>query len=307
MSGNTHFVFRHKVFSVEGSYFSSQAGGRDPCLNIPMGEITATVAIPALRREFAIHDASDDGRLLDVVERALKYLRVIHVNDAIPSELLDGSASWSVEDRHRAAAKCRLAFDLINWATGGKRSGVDLVEFGKAIERPQTKTKVRKAMRKIAEHIGDSSDPLVEVERRIDRLERELSYIEGLRERFQTIRNAMAIIGDESVARGQGQSVKDDVTRIRILLSYAFTKLSSEFELIDKQHQNLLSVLTDMAPHVQLVRKLRDTIHYEMKMWDDISEEWLAYERGGTDGGVSILLGATYRFLAQNYAIVQAW
>ena len=307
MPGNTHFVFRHKVFSVEGSYFSSQAGGRDPCLNIPMGEITATVAIPALRREFAIHDASDDGRLLDVVERALTYLRIIHVNDAIPSELLDGSASWSVEDRHQAAAKCRLAFDLVNWATGEERTGVDLVEFGKAIERPQMKAKIREAMGKIAEHIGDSSDPVVEVERRIDRLERELSYIEGLRERFQTIRNSMTIIGDESVARGQGQSGKDDVARIRVLLSYAFTKLNSEFALVDRQHQNLLSVLTDMAAHVELIREVRDTIHYEMKMWDEISEEWLAYERGRTDGGVSDLLGETYRFLAQNYAIVQAW
>jgi len=114
MTGNTHFVFRHSVFSVDGSYFSARKGGQDPCLNVPMGEVMATVAIPALRKEFDIADDSADGKLLDVVVQALKYLRIIRVNDAIPSELLDGSASWSVEDRHRATARCRLAMAFVN-------------------------------------------------------------------------------------------------------------------------------------------------------------------------------------------------
>jgi len=139
MTGNTHFVFRHRVFCVDGSYFSSRKGGRDPCLNIPMGKITATIAVPVLRKEFTIPDGSEDGRLLDVVERA-------------------------------------------------------------------------------------------------------------------------------AVVRGQGHFVTDDFERVRVLLSHAFTKIGSEFDLVDRQHEDVLSALCDMATQVQLVRDVRDEIHYEMMM-----------------------------------------
>jgi len=307
MNENTHFVFRHKVFSVDGSYFSSRKGGRDPCLNVPMGEFAATVAIPALRKEFDIADDSEDGKLLDVVERALKYLRVIRVNDAIPSELLDGSASWSVEDRHRAIARCRLALDLVNWATGKKQGAVDLTEFAKEIERPKVRAKIREAIEKVAQHLGESDDALGEVERRIAHLEHELSYIEGLRERFHTIRRVLAIVDDAAVVGGLGQLARDEIERVRVLLSYAFSRLGSEFDLVDKQHQDVLSALSNVSVHVQLIRDVRDAIHYEMKMWDDIVDEWQVYEHGGADGGAARVLETTYQFLAQNYAIVQVW
>jgi uncharacterized small protein (DUF1192 family) len=307
MTGNTHFVFRHRVFSVDGSYFSSRKGGRDPCLNVPMGEITATIAIPVLRKEFTIPDGSEDGRLLDVVERALQYLRLIRVNDSIPSELLDGSASWSLQDRHRDAARCRLALNLVSWATGKSPRASDLGEFVKEIERADVGTAVRGAMRKAAQALGESEDAVGEVERRIAHLQHELAYIEGLRERFQAIRGVMEIVDRAAAARGLGHLVKDDFERVRVLLSHAFTKIGSEFDLVDRQHEDLLSALSDMAAQVQLVRDVRDEIHYEMMMWDEVVEQWRAVARKRSDVGIARVLETTYHFLAQNYATVQVW
>lgn len=307
MTGNTHFVFRHKIFNVDGSYFSSRAGGRDSCLNLPLGELTAALAIPTLRREFGIAADSEDGRRLDIVERALRHLRVIRVNEAIPNELLDGSASWSVEDRHRAAAQRRLALNLVDWAAGRKRRAGDLHAVARDFESSAAKRKVRAAIGKVARRLCDSGDALAEVERRIAFLAHELSYIEGLRERFRTIRDVMSRVHEASIVQGQGRAVRDDIERVRVLLSYAFAKIDSEFDLVDRQQEDILSVLSDVTGHVELVRGVRDAIHYELMAWDEIVAGWQAYGRGDPAAGAQQAVERTYHFLAQRYAITQVW
>jgi len=115
------------------------------------------------------------------------------------------------------------------------------------------------------------------------------------------------MVDDASVVRGKGQLVRDEIERVRVLLSYAFTRLGSEFDLVDKQQQDVLSALSDVIMHVQLIRDVRDAIHYEMMMWDEIVDEWRTYESEKTDGGVARMLEKTYQFLAKNYAIAQVW
>ena len=66
-------------------------------------------SVCVLRREFDLGDESNDAKLLDSVAKSLKYVKQIRPNDLIPQEILDGTASWSVEDRHRAVARDRLA------------------------------------------------------------------------------------------------------------------------------------------------------------------------------------------------------
>ncbi len=106
------FVFAHRVFGAPGAYFKREDQSGEPVLCVDLGDIKATLGFDTLRRSFAIAPDTPDGRMLEAVARGLEFVRRIRPGDAIPAELLDGSASWKVEARHVATAKRRLAARL---------------------------------------------------------------------------------------------------------------------------------------------------------------------------------------------------
>src|SRR5262245_3084876 len=107
---STHFVFEHRVFKVEGAFFAPSKDSDEPLLHVVLGEIKGSMKLDSVREEFGIAADSSDGKLLGIVEKSLRYVKKIYPNDSIPREILDGSASWSVEDRHREIANSRLTY-----------------------------------------------------------------------------------------------------------------------------------------------------------------------------------------------------
>lgn len=103
------FVFGHRVFSAPNAHFKLDEQTGEPVFAVDLGDLKAMLGFDTLRKSFAIAPASPDDRLLEAVVRALRYVRRIRPGDAIPAELLDGSASWKVEAHHAARAKARLA------------------------------------------------------------------------------------------------------------------------------------------------------------------------------------------------------
>ncbi|MCK5496097.1 MAG: hypothetical protein KAI80_06780, partial [Hyphomicrobiaceae bacterium] len=75
--GSTHFIFEHKVFSVEGCYFAADRHGENPKFLMPMGDEMAAIALGSLRQEFGVAADSNDGQLLDIVAKSLKYVQEI--------------------------------------------------------------------------------------------------------------------------------------------------------------------------------------------------------------------------------------
>lgn len=307
MSSNTHFVFHHKVFSVDGSYFSAKKGGREPCFNMSLGDAMAAITIPSLRQEFDILEDSEDDRLLEVVKSALKHVKVIRVNDAIPNELLDGTASWSVDDRHRLAARCRIAQQLVAWITGKHGGITNLADFQQQIESPAIKEKIREAIEKVAQQLGITEQAADVIERRVEILAHELSYIEGLRERFGEILAIQPMVERAAGADDRSQRIQDDSNRILVLMPLAYKKIGSEFDLLTKQFQNITEPLGAVETYVQLIRSIRDEIRVEIAIWDGLIEDWRAYAAKETDRTIAQVIEHTYRFLAQNYPIVQVW
>ncbi|MGG2362419.1 hypothetical protein ACE4Z5_26130, partial [Salmonella enterica] len=86
--------------SIEGARFTRSAASDEPSFVLPLGGIEVTVPVDKLCAEFDIAADSADGQLLHVVAKGLNYVKRIRPGDSIPRELLDGSASWSVDDRH---------------------------------------------------------------------------------------------------------------------------------------------------------------------------------------------------------------
>lgn len=291
MSNSTHFAFQHRVFGVEGSYFSAAEDG-EACFHIPMSEGLAAVRLPALRQEFDIAEDSEDGRLLEVVDRALAYVKSIRVNDAIPNELIDGTASWSVADRHEVLALTALKRQVLDWARGPeeRRAGVK-IELDEAVARLAARLEI--------------DGPALESH--IARLAHELAYLEALRERYGAIREIQSLLKRAATEGGQGPMAQEEVGRVRTLLGYAFTKIDSQFELMDKQIEAIEEVLADVEGQVELVRAVRDEIHQELMIWDDLAASWQAFAACDADVQASALIKETYRFLARNYPINKVW
>src|SRR5262249_30029122 len=142
---STHFVFDAKVFRLERAYFSL-THANEPIFHVLLGAINAALPLPTLRAEFNIDPDSSDGKLLDIVEKSLRYVKEIRPNDSIPRELLDGSASWTVEERHRIIAQSRLVVQLSSWLTGEEMIISDVTQLEQIAEDPGTKQRVQKAV-----------------------------------------------------------------------------------------------------------------------------------------------------------------
>jgi hypothetical protein len=307
MDISTHFIFQHKVFNVEGGCFSTPKDSDETYFSMSMGDSAAQLTLPALREEFSISDDCDDGKLLRVVESALKYVTVIRVNDSIPNELLDGTASWSVDERHNLISRGRLTLQLIAWVSGRTDKEANMAQILRDLESPAVKEKVKDSLEKLTKQLGLGDGGMEEVERRIDTIVHEMSYIEALRERLATIYNLEKLVKKAASTCSKRRSAIESAERSIALLPYAFTKLGSEFELIDKLNQNFVDILKDVDGSVELTREVRDEIHCTLKIWDDLIASWQAEGSSKDVGVLSSLLGDTHRFLAENYPIMHSW
>src|SRR5690606_29632766 len=149
---STHFAFTHKVFAIRNAAFRLSQQ-EEPLFHVDLGDLKCGVSLPSLRKEFSITPDSDDGALLALVEKGLRYVKEIRPGDSIPKELLDGSCSWSVEDRHRKLAHNRLTMQLVAWLAGGQAETSDAAGLEKLAADPETKRRVQQAFAEAAERI----------------------------------------------------------------------------------------------------------------------------------------------------------
>src|SRR4051794_4024787 len=117
---STHFDFEHKIFRVEKSYFALASDTHEAVFFVTLGDLNASLRLSAVRREFQIPPESSDGQLLALIEKSLRFVREIRHGDTIPRELLDGSASWTVSERHRVHARTRIAAHVLHAVEGVK-------------------------------------------------------------------------------------------------------------------------------------------------------------------------------------------
>jgi hypothetical protein len=305
--GSTRFAFEHKVFSVEGCYFAANSKGDKPKFLMLMGEEMASIALGSLRHEFGIAQDSSDGQLLDIVAKSLKYVQEIRPNDSIPQELLDGSASWSVEDRHRVAAHARISIQLATLLTGREDQVIQADQIEQLVDDPEIKRRVQEAFGFVAEKLGIAPDQKQEVVNKIEQLGHELSFIEGLRERFAAITDIPPKIENLSRFYGNQTSTWEELNRMKVLLREAITDIETVFDIVDAQTCEVMTVLRNFNLHVDYIREARDDLHRRFMDWDDIIEPWQSEAGTERTDEVEQLIRQSYRLLAQKFPQTQEW
>jgi hypothetical protein len=297
---STHFLFEHSVFKVEGGRFAFTADGTEPAFHIALGNLAAALRLPGLRKEFAIDAASSDGRLLAIVERSLRFVKEIRPGDSIPRELLDGTASWSVSDEHRAIARGRLTANAVA-AVDGKAAATEVSALRQLGESEDGTRQLEEAAAALAGRLGVDAGK-AEIVARIERLARELCYVEALRERCAILRAMAAKINVLAKLYRGDRAIVHNISRINTLLQRPFGEFEHAFDRIDAATADILTVLLGVEDHVLQIRKARDEAHMKLMRWDEVIASWTKLDpvRGGD---TEAALDELYRFAARHYLV----
>jgi len=303
---STHFIFSSRVFNLPGGFFAVAKDTGDPVFHVHLGDVWGKIPIRKLKESFEIDEASGDGNLLLIVEKGLKYVREIRPGDSIPRELLDGSASWRVEERHLQIAKGRLTHQLVCWISGQDQAVVDRNQLAAILEDPEIRQRAQEAFAALATQFGLPEERKDEVVTKVDQLARELSYIEALRDRqgqVQQIFVKLAQIG--RIYKGDRQ-FQSDLSRMNVLAKQPLANFNYLFSRIDAQAKDVMAMLKNFADEVAFIRRTRDDLHTSLMLWDEMIEAW---QEQDTDRGAEMefLVKRTYQFLAQHFLVSKVW
>lgn len=303
---STHFLFTSKVFSLPGGYFALSKDNNEPVFHVHLGDVWGKIPFRTLRESFSIEEGSEDSRLLSVVEKGLKYVKEIRPGDSIPRELLDGSASWRVDERHLLIARGRLTLQLVSWISGREEMITDRYKLEQIVEDPSTKTRAQEAFSKLAKQFGLPEDRKQEMVDKVDHLARELSYIEALRDRYAEVQKIMAKLTQAKRTFRSDQQVSSDVSRMIALAKTPVATFDDIFDQLDGQTAEVMAMLRSFDAQVAFIRRMRDELHTMLMIWDETIEMWDGNDVD-RDPDTEGRLKRTYQFLAKNFLVTKVW
>lgn len=262
-----------------------------------------TVPLEGLKSMFGIEDSSPDGLLLATVSASLRHVRVIRHGDAVPNEILNGSASWPIEEHHRQRAEARIIASVLAALTGGG-STVDAAGLSALAVDDGTRQLVRERAADMARLISLPPERAPEVLDRIEMLAGELGFIEALRDWFRAVFDLRQKL--QRVARRiRDRDASQEVKRVTQLLKDPLAALERTFDEVDAQTGEAVPALRSLDKVTQLVRRRRDELHFASMEWEAPLQGWR--DMDPDHGNPSPAIKTLYRFLAQRNLSAQVW
>lgn len=303
LDANTHFAFENKVFHVEGCFFSMTEGTREVIFNIPIGDLTGSVRLNSLMAEFGIAEGSTDDRLINLVKRGIPYVRQIRPGDIIPSEVLDGTASWQIDPQHAALAMNRLSMRLVNWLMGSDLDTMDKSAVLAMSEDEDIKARVNEGLDKAAKQIKRKK---TEVISRFENLAKELAYIEALRDYYTSIYQLYARLKGFQKIYSDDANFIQEIERMKQLMKPPVERVRETFENLDLETMEVLPLIKSYEAKVNLIRTSRDQLHLDTTVWQDLQAIWEGVPDDRCEEA-KIALQNTYKFLAKNFTVSHSW
>lgn len=303
----TTVTFESPFFGkLEDAFFHRSEQSGEVVLTVRFAKNFVALPFRGIKREFKIEDDSPDGRMLDLVTKALKFVKGLKLGEPLPKEILTREASWELSERHLKIAYQRVSVQLVNWLTGGQDVISDPEELLQLADDPQIKKTVSRAFGEAAERLGLGRDHKEEVVQHVEALAHELAYIEALRDKFRHVRAMEDKIQGLRRLYGRERSVLEVADQVARLGERAVDDFNSAFLEVDAQTGEILSVLRNLDSQISYIRDKRDEIHAKLMAWDEILDEW---------GRVTLkispdkpdLLRRAYQFLAPRYMAVKEW
>ena len=299
---------QHRLFhTLTDVVFRRAEGDNTPVIVMSLGDRIAAVPLRALQRELGIAEDSPDGRMLRLIAQSLDYVAGLQIGDPLPTEVLDGRASWAPGASHRAVAGAKLRMQLTAWLRPEAAGAVmpDIGSVRRFDEDPAMRQQVNAAMEQAARDLGLSGRG--EVVRLLETLAEELSFIEALREGLLNRARSMAARVERFSRTGRVNNKRAEMlTQVRRLSAVALEQIDKRFVAIDAHSQEVMTALRNVDSERSLIRTSRDWLYRLSRAWEPILQDW---EESGAlpDDELWRLLERTYRFLAPRHMPVQEW
>jgi hypothetical protein len=300
---STHFIFKHRIFTIEKCRFAFNGADKMPCFYVPMGEQIVAIELAKLQQEFNIPEDSTDSDLLKKVDKGLAFVSEIRPGDSIPREILDGSASWTVEDRHKDMAVARMNMELMFWVIGMREDMPSLENMQRLQNSSEGRAQIKDAHIKIVQLLG--LDETRKSRERAESITRETTYIEALRERSAKIGEIAQKLVHLAGANKKETAFVAEISRMQDLMRRASKVIGDKFGRVDNGMKEIMKVMSDAKGFVETVRSSRDELHMELKKWDEYFPLWAEIKI--RDDETEKFFRRFYRFLAENYMETQSW
>jgi hypothetical protein len=275
---NTHFDFQAKVFQAPGAHFTTVSRGQGKTkavmFAVELGTGEGLISLKHLRESFGIAPGSHDDQLIERAEAGLRYVPDIRPGDAIPTELLDGTASWTVSRKHKRIARERIQGQLLAWMNGSPLRTKDPKALEKLLETPETKKMLREAFRRAAVELGLAAEETDKVVDRIETLARELCYIEALRESVDRVRRIRVVLERLVKVYDNDARMVAEIGRCRKLIVEGVRELTGPLAAIDARIADVMAALQTIDAAITEIRRTRDELHHIMMEWDPVVARW---------------------------------
>mgnify|MGYP003394036237 CR=1 FL=1 len=299
--------FEHSVFrKLEGGHFRLSETGREPVFAFKHGELQATLPLDGIRREFGIAGESADGRMLDLVQESLTFVRLLRLGDPLPAEVCTGEASWDVQPHHREIAFQRITLQLVSWVSGNETVETDPEAIKRLADDPETKRKVNEAFGQAAQSLGLGRERREDVIGYIHQLVEEFAFIEALREKFRSVQMMQQKIQALRRMFGQERSVLEIADPVARLIEVAVKTFQDIFGDIDANTSEIIGVLRNLQTQTTYIRTTRDNLYRRLVVWDEMFAVWHPVRMERSEANAN-LLRKTYRFLAPRFMQVDEW
>jgi hypothetical protein len=239
------------------------------------------------------------------IEKALRYVTMLRIGDPMPAELLTGRASWAFEDRHIENARQRVTMQLVCSVSGREDAVNDPAVPDGMPESSEIEIDDLDAFEQAAKKLGLSSRE--QVVTKIEELAYELAYIEALRELYLqifTLQKKLQMIYAEYKNQVSTKIVIESNIR---LIKVPIKSMASDFEMVDRQTVDILSVLKNLDVEKAHICKQRDELHRRLMVWREILKSWDSVRPGVFPPNLMELVQELYRFMAPRFMPIDEW
>ena len=302
---STHFTFEHKVFSVPSVFFALTED-RKPAMHISYGDLRAAIELRSVRSGFSIPQHSADDHMLGVVEGSLRFVRKIRPNDSIPREVLDGTASWAIDESHHMTAHSRLTVQLASWMTGKTSTNLARTQLRALAANPEVITRVQAGVAEIVQKIGLQPHEKHVIVDRIEAFARELSYVEAIRERFEGARSISVKVSKLLAMYKTDRFVGDNLTRVAALMVAPLQAFEAMFAKADEMIADIIGICQNYDERVAQLRVMRDDLFELYLLWEPMLTRWQetqVVKAKPTEESIRLL----FQFLARHYPQSSTW
>jgi hypothetical protein len=304
---NANFNFEHKLFTLPGARFALNRVSGEPTFFVMLGDLNAALRPESLCREFHIEAGSLDYVLISMAEKGLRFVEEIRPGDSIPRELLDGTASWRVEERHRMIARVKLIAQVGTRITRGAGAGFTLEKLFALSADPASRDEIQAAFGQLAEEIGVGRQKKQQVIDRVEQFARELAYIEALRDLAAELKMIDRKVAQLARRNQRDRAVTEVLQRVRTLMRRPVTEFDEYFLQVDAQTGEIVVLLKNMTLQMKFIRDTRDELHHRLMKWSDQIKEWRQQEPETGRTTTTQRVDRLYHFLAAHYAPSVEW